>query len=73
MLCKATDSCNFFSFHTEDYTGGHHGDKKCWMFENCPSIVNENTPWASRIVTGQKTCTYEWGEYKFQKHMYVVH
>ena len=62
MLCKATPRCNYFSFHTEDYTHDTHGDKICWMFENCPQFYNTD----NRTVSGQNECRYDWGELTIQ-------
>ena len=67
MLCKATPRCNFFSFETKDEFVTFLEGSICWMFENCPLTLDVLA--TGHIVTGQSSCTYEWGEYKFQKHV----
>ena len=45
-LCKSTDRCAWFSFHTVL-------DQTCILFEDCPEI--EEDP---QFVSGQKECDY---------------
>ena len=46
-LCKSTDGCTWFSFHTAG------DDETCILFADCPEI--QANP---QFISGQKECQY---------------